>query len=125
MRYGQDMNGFFESFFLTTLIFIVLSLCSAGRVMRQRNECRFENQLVTRRRVHVTKLRVRCHRTSTGAHGDEGTVATVLPRTDLLEALARRLVPRLLPLVDVARGLRKLARETRTRIKRSVGSDRV
>src|SRR5439155_15865559 len=119
------MSGFFESFFLTTLIFIVLSLCSAGRVMRQRNERRFERRLVTCRRVHVTKLRVRRHRTSPCTHGDEGTVATVLPRTDLLEPLARRLVPRLLPLVDMARRLRKLARETRTRVERSVGPDRV
>ena len=119
------MRGFFEAFFLRTLIFIVLSLCSAGRIMRQRNERRFETRLVTCRRVHVTKLRVRCHRTSPGAHGDEGAVATVLPRTDLLEPLARSVVPRLLPPVDVARRLRQLARETRTRVERSVGSDRV
>src|ERR1700680_75918 len=71
-------------------------LSSAGRVMRQRNECRFENRLVACRRVHVTKLRVRCRRTPSGAYGDKCTISAVSPCADPVEPFARGLAPRFL-----------------------------
>ena len=52
----QNPVGFTFVAFLITLTFIVLSLSNAGRVMRQRDDRRFETPLVTCRQVHVAKL---------------------------------------------------------------------
>src|SRR2546423_621401 len=55
MRYGQPARVVFTLPVLRILIVIVLSLSRAGRVMRQRNQRRFEARFVTCRRVHVTE----------------------------------------------------------------------
>jgi len=54
---GQKLLGFaFFVAFLMTVIFIVISSGCAGRLMRQRDERRFEACFATCRRIHVAKL---------------------------------------------------------------------
>src|SRR5919201_400560 len=110
--------------FFTTLIFMGELLGCAG-VMRQRNQRRFEARLVTRRRVHVPKLGVRCNGTSAGAHRNERTISALLPGGERLEFIGRSLPPAILTAVDVAGRQRRLARETGARVKRPVRPDRM
>ena len=97
----------------------------AGRFMRQRYECRFKRRLVTCRHVHVTKLGVRGDRTAARAHRNKRAVSAVVPRREVLESLSRRHPPALGATVDVAGRQRRLARETRARVSRSVRANRV
>src|SRR5262245_11547518 len=59
----------------------------AGRTMRQRRDRRFIAALVTCRRVHVAKRRVRSRDASPCAHRDEGAVPARIPGTEPVESL--------------------------------------
>src|SRR5262245_54150693 len=116
----------FDAFF-TTLIFIVVSVesRSAGRGMRQRIEGRIEASLVTRRHIHVAKLRIRVRDAAARAYGDVRAVAALFPGREPEEPLARRFARRVAPAVDVAGRGRELTCEARARIQGAVGPDRV
>jgi hypothetical protein len=122
---GQNPLGFLLVAFLTIVIFILLLLCSAGREVRQRNDCRFEAALVTRRQVHVAKLGMGGRDASARTDRDERAVAARLPWSEPVELLARGVPPRLTPVVDVAGRERQLPGEPGTGIQRAVGSDGV
>src|SRR5439155_12685660 len=111
--------------FFTTVIFILLLLCRAGRGMRQRNECRFETALVTCRHVHVAKLRMGGRDAPAGADRNECTVAARLPWSEPVEFLARAVPPRVMAVADVPGRERQLTGEAGARIERAVRPDRV
>src|SRR5436190_11464337 len=88
--------------FFTTVIFILRLLWSAGRGVRQRNECRFEAALVTCRHVHVAKLRMGGRDAPAGADRNEGAVAAGLPWSEPVEFLAGGFPARVRSVGDVA-----------------------
>src|SRR5258708_36524152 len=59
------------------------------------------------------------------AGGDEGAMAALLPRVEPIELLARPLAPGFLAIVDGSGRLCELTGETRARVERAVGPDRV
>src|SRR5712691_3040046 len=93
--------------------------------MCQRNEGRFEAPLVTCRLVHVAKLGVRCNQTSPCTCGDKCAVLTLVPGVEPLELLERAFSLCVPPSVDVTGGHGLLAGESRARVERAVGPDRV
>src|SRR5262245_21861802 len=93
--------------------------------MCQRDNRRFEAALVTSRRVQVAKRRVRSHHASARTRRDEWAVPALFPGTESEKPFPGRFAPRFAAIVDVPGRERLVAGRTRTRVKRSVGSDRV
>src|SRR6516162_5246178 len=118
IRNGQVGPGFILTVPpLITRIFILPS-GKAGDLLCQRDERRFKTGLVTRRRIHVTKLRVRRHDTAAGADGNERAVAALIPWSQLLEPSTVALPPGLDAAINVAYGLCTLPGEARAPVQR-------
>src|SRR5438552_1967725 len=100
-------------------------LSSAGRVMRQRNDSRFETGLVTCRQIHVAKLCMGGHQATPGTHRNKRAVLALVPRVKLVEPLARALAPRVETAVDMPRCQPFFAREPRAGIQRAVRPNRL
>src|SRR5262245_55316377 len=76
--------------------------------------------------MHIAKLRVRRHRATSSTHGNEGAItALVFVRTETLEAFSRGALPFFVSTLDVTGRLHVVTGESRARVQRTVGSDRV
>src|SRR5689334_16905858 len=76
--------------------------------------------------MHVAKLRVRRHRTTSSTHGNEGAIAAFFfVRAQALEALRRRTPPFVVRSLDMTGGLRTVASETGAGVQRSLRADGV
>src|SRR6476659_5068515 len=94
-------------------------------VVGERDQPGLEAWLVAVGRVHVAELVVRRNGAPARAHGDERAVVARLPRRELVEVAERLRAVLLVPAVDVARGLERLAGEPRAREQRPVVANRV
>src|SRR5436190_23437658 len=93
--------------------------------MRQRDNRRFKTALVTCRRIHVAKCRVRGCDTSPCASGNEGTVPARISGTEPVELCSNLFTPRIPTVVDMTRRHTLLSSEPRARIERTVRADGV
>src|SRR5262249_23573415 len=102
-----------------------VSLRCTGELMCQRDDRRFVATLVTCRRVHVAKRHVRRCNAAPRTDGDEGAVSACLPWTEPIKLFLSPLAERIPAVVDVTGGHVLFASESRARIERPVGANRV